>query len=116
MADAVSKPEQFCGAAKNDVSNRKEKVVWTNGEIICEGKTARPTPFHTAREFECTTCHHTDGTGELGKLFEHELRLERSRAKPRAKLQRASSWEIPSSFAFVSYLEALCSHWQGCLM
>jgi len=37
-------------AARNDVSNSNEKVVWTSGELICEGKTA--TPFRTAREFE----------------------------------------------------------------
>src|SRR5215475_6738355 len=92
--------EQFCGVAKSNVSISNKKVVWMSGEIICEGKTAHPTPFHTAREFECTTCHHTDDSGELGKLFEHQRGLEKSRAKPRAKLQRASSCEIPRLHSF----------------
>ena len=58
-----------------------EKVIWTSGEIICEGKTAHLTTVpHTAQEFECTTCHRTDDTGGSGKLFEHERRLEKTRA------------------------------------
>src|SRR5215831_12244272 len=71
--------------ANSDVSNSNE-VVWTSGEIICEGKPTHPTTVpHTAQQFECTACH-TDDTGESSKLFEHERGLEKSRARPRTKL------------------------------